>query len=230
MLMDPAEYEGVDPGAKAMRTMDAHLVEEICSMSPCDLETVLSIQPSKENRGTWMVWMVHRVYLNDPSLERLDFTNCGMPTGRQEHRIAPKLVEALADNTHLRHLRLSNSNLHPCEAAKLALSLTKNNTLTTLEIECNHLEPSDLQCIIEALAGNTRLEDLRCRGQFCMPAGPRVFQALKETLESNRTLRRLGMEITDAHWRHEIHRAMSKNKDQQRRQMWAVGDTWSPRF
>lgn len=230
ILVDPPDYEGVDPGAKALRTMDAQIVEEICSMSPCDLHMLLSMQPSKETRGTWMVWMVHRVYLNDPTLERLDFTNCGMPTGRQEHRIAPKLVEALAENMHLKHLRLSNSNLHSCEAAKLALSLTKNSTLSTLEIECNHLEPSDLQCIIEALAGNTCLQDLRCSGQFCMQAGPRVFQAVKETLESNRTLRRLGMEITDAHWRHEIHRAMSKNKDQQRRQMWAVGDMWSPRF
>eukprot|EP00434_Breviolum_minutum_P029276 symbB.v1.2.025894.t1/scaffold2547.1/size76550/6 len=54
---------------------------------------------------------VHRVYLNDPSLESLDFGCFHVPRGDLEPRILPKLFKALASNTHLKQLMLGNTGL-----------------------------------------------------------------------------------------------------------------------
>ena len=66
-------------------------------------------KPDKRKQlGTWMIWMVHRVYLNDPTLDTFDFTNLQMPppigatqdvAASRAALLAPKLVKAIAKNT-----------------------------------------------------------------------------------------------------------------------------------
>ena len=45
--------------------------------------------------GNWMIWMVHRAHLDDPTLLKFDFTNLKMPAGNVEPRISPKLAVAM---------------------------------------------------------------------------------------------------------------------------------------
>merc|ERR1719333_188830 len=82
--------------------------------------------------GDWMVWMVHRAYLNDPELVELNFNNMHMPPGHMEHRIAPKLMKAMETNTHIECLSLMNSNLQKQQGVELAASLLKNCSLQVL--------------------------------------------------------------------------------------------------
>lgn len=162
--------------------------------------------------------MVHRVALNDPKLTVLDFSTYGMPAGAKEPRIAPKLVQALAGNSHLRELHLVDTNLQGGpEAQGLAEALRTNGTLRALSIGCNFLGPSDLRDVFAALAENAALEVLRCSDQFCEQAGWEAFQALAEALKRNRALRRLGLELTDAHWRDQIDRGLVRNAEAARR-------------
>ena len=42
-----------------------------------------------------MIWMVHRVYLNDPTLKELNFSGMQMPRPHDCLVIAPKLAKSL---------------------------------------------------------------------------------------------------------------------------------------
>jgi len=58
-----------------------------------------------------MIWMVHRAWLNDPTLIDFNFNSMHMPEPHLEPRIAPKLVKAMEFNNHVEVLSLSNANV-----------------------------------------------------------------------------------------------------------------------
>lgn len=211
-----------------MSTIDEVLAGQICEVQDLarlqDLDLPFPATLTADNPaylGTWMIWMVHRVALNDPTLTELDFQLYQMPTGTKEHRIAPKLMEVLASNTHLSSLNLIDSNMRSGDQAKaLAASLARNSTLRVLNIAMNVLEPADLRDIFSGLAENTALEELYCSRQFCDQAGWNEYQALAEALKRNRTLRKLGMELSNAHWRDQILRGLIRNTEARRKRRW----------
>ena len=48
----------------------------------------LGAEPSKKLfGGDWMIWMIHRAWLNDPSLKELDFTGMHMPLPHDEQTV-----------------------------------------------------------------------------------------------------------------------------------------------
>merc|ERR1712217_401991 len=100
------------------------------------------------------------------------------------------------------------------QANHLAVALAGNRNLRILNVSCNRLEPDDLQLIFKALAQNNALEQLHCSNQLCASkVGWDVFQVLGLALKENRTLRKLGMDITEPHWRNQIHRDLVRNID-----------------
>uniref|UniRef100_A0A7S1MLW5 Tropomodulin n=1 Tax=Alexandrium catenella TaxID=2925 RepID=A0A7S1MLW5_ALECA len=215
-------------GSWALSTIDEELAGQICTVRDiAQLERLdlpfprVLTGPNPAYLGTWMIWMVQRVALNESTLTVLDFTSYQMPSAAKEPRIAQKLVDSLAGNTHLRELFLTDSNLRGGAQAKvLAASLVKNSTLRALNIALNFLEPADLKDIFAALAENMALEDLKCSNQFCDQAGWDAYQALAAALKQNRTLRKLGMELNDAHWRDQINRALIRNTEARRKKRW----------
>jgi len=161
---------------------------------------------------TWLIWLVHRVYLNDPELTKLVFANFPIPSAEAESRIYPKLVKSLGHNTCLTHLSLNNCGLRGGEEALiLAESLKTNSSLQHLEIESNHFDQTDLQLLFMALASNTGIEALRCGHQFSYRAGYGLFSSIDAALRTNNVLRKLGIHIPDPHWRNEIHRHLQRN-------------------
>lgn len=171
--------------------------------------------------GNWMVWMVHRVWLNDPTLTELDFTSLEMPSGHIEKRIAPKLAQALEHNTHLKVLSLTNANMQKAEAAELAKSMSKNTTLVELNLEGNMLDPTAVRDIAVGVMSNPNcaLEAFRvCHqkqmGQFF---GRRTEEAVGMMMEQNGSIVKLGFECDDPHWRNVIDRALLRNNDVWRR-------------
>merc|ERR1712146_393239 len=115
-----------------------------------------------------MIHMVRRVSENDSELTCLDFKDMCMPTPHAERRIAPELIKALAKNRYLKELSLCRSNLQGHEQAEeLGRALSQNSTLEVLDIECNLLEPADLEAILRGVANNKTLRELRCADQIC---------------------------------------------------------------
>lgn len=211
-----------DPEARAFREwrrqgtqIDEALAQRICEMSLADLARLSPVPDRDRSLATWMVWMVHRVSVNDPSLTSLDFGNLAMPAPRDEPRIVPKLMGALASNTHLVDLSLYCANFHGGEEAiQLSQSLAKNQTLKQLNVECNWLAPVDLEHIFASLRNNTTLRELRCSDQFTTEqAGKTVFAAAHEALQTNRTLQKLGMHLHDRHYNDQITKALIRNTE-----------------
>jgi len=169
----------------------------------------------------WMVWMVHRAYLNDPSLEVFDFNGLQMPLPHFEPRIAPKLMQSMATNTYITSLLLNGSNLHAQQGRQLAESLRVNNALRLLELESNRLDPEAIRSIAEALKQNegNKLEGLKFANQKDMSAsfGRPVEKAVAEMVEKNTRVTKLGFTAQDPHWRDVIDRAILRNGDIERR-------------
>jgi len=220
----PTAAEEVDAGteelgAQTLRSIDQALAQRICSSRLADLRTLwphpMPTSASDASLGTWMIWMVERVAANDPQLTSLDFKNLAMPAPHDEPRIAPKLMEALMKNTHLTELSLFNSNFQGAEQARLlSRALQVNRTLEVLNLECNLLEPDDLQEIFNGLGRNRVLREFRCTDQFCEEQADRVvFKALHDSLQTNFTLQKLGMDLTERHYRDQILKALIRNTE-----------------
>merc|ERR1712083_862374 len=85
-----------------------------------DIEDLLEEPDKKARLADWMVWMVHRAWLNDPSLKIFDFSNMQMPLPKEEPRIQPKLARAIKSNTAIVTLLLNSSNFRNSTAIGLA--------------------------------------------------------------------------------------------------------------
>lgn len=218
-----------DMAESILLSIDAGLAEQICAtQSLQDLrrlplpfeETAAAAEPPL--LGTWMIWMVHRVALDDPSLEELDFSTYPISQVRDDPRIMPKLFKVLRGNEHLRNLQLADCDLFGRDhASDLAAALVENRALRVLNVSSNRFEPDDLESVFKALSQNHTLEELHCNNQFSgRSMGWNNFQALGKVMDDNRTLRKLGLDITDKYWRNSIHRALSRNIDLVRKARW----------
>jgi len=194
-----------------------------------DAKNMLPEPVKAREYGNWMIWTVHRAFINDPTLLELDFTSMHMPPGRIEKRIAPKLMQAMATNTHLEVLSLSNSNLERAEGLLLAESLKQNVSLLELNLESNWLDSSTVRELAESLQSNRRcsLEHFRVSHQKQMGQffGRPTEKAIGEMMQTNETIVKLGFDCDDAHWRNEIDRALLRNNDFWRRRQNAAPDT-----
>jgi len=194
----------------------ANIVEQVTDLSQ------LPHEPSKIRAyGDWMIWVVHRVWLDDPTLFELNFNNMHMPAPHVESRIAPKLMAAMEWNTHMEVLSLSNSNVQKVSGVDLATSLRKNRTLKTLNLECNCLDSISVREVALAIKDNAScaIEHLRFSHQKQMGKfyGRPTEEAVGQMMQFNELIVKLGFECDDAHWRNLIDRALLRNNDYFRR-------------
>eukprot|EP00928_Gymnodinium_smaydae_P000043 TRINITY_DN1001_c1_g2_i1.p1 TRINITY_DN1001_c1_g2~~TRINITY_DN1001_c1_g2_i1.p1 ORF type:complete len:1220 (+),score=312.57 TRINITY_DN1001_c1_g2_i1:100-3759(+) len=208
--------------------------EELVAQFAEELESITdlaNLPPEPPRNGAawhWMLWMVHRVWLNDPTLEVLNFSGLLMPLGSLEPRIAPKLMKGLGHNTYLTHLELANSNMQMTEGEALGESLRTNQTLRVLNVESNFLDQGALQHVLDALRiakDTTAVEQLRISNQSGGNSFGRAFEeAIAGMLEVNQTIVKLSFVPADAHWRYKIDKAITRNCDIARRKRKQGGD------
>lgn len=196
----------------------ANLMEQITRVE--DLQALP--EPSKiKAYGDWMIWMVHRAWLNDPDLVDFNFTNMHMPPGHLEKRIAPKLMSAMKWNTYIEVLSLSNANVQRSQGIELAESLRSNTTLRTLNLECNFLDSDSVRQIALGIKDNPDcgIEHLRFSHQKQMASffGRPTEEAVGQMMQTNELIVKLGFECDDRHWRNMIDRAVLRNNDAWRR-------------
>merc|ERR1712136_479181 len=151
-------------------------------------------EPDKKlNYGNWMVWMVHRAWLNDPTLEIFDFTNLAMPPPDLEPRVAPKLMKALERNTTITSLLLNNTSLNLKQGRALADALLENK---------------------ESVLEQWRFNGQKGVGEFF---GRPVEEAVATLARENKKIVKLGFSCADAHWNDVINKSMIRNTDLARR-------------
>jgi len=206
---------GVDPDSGVNQAFAAS-IEEIMDLAEMPAE------PSKQiTMADWMVWMVHRAFLNDPTLTDFNFSGMKMPLPYLEPRVAPKLMKALEKNTSIVSLNLADSNLQKPQGPEMAEALKKNKTLKVLNVETNNLDSECITCMIKALQENKdavleqwRMINQKHMGQYF---GRPVEEAMETFLKQNHTVVKLGFVCQDAHWRNEIDKCILKNVDLARR-------------
>jgi len=183
------------------------------------LEEALAAQkgPGIKLPQNWMVWMVHRVYLNDPSVTTLSFSNMDVPNSRDERRVGPKLMESLKHNTYLENLELQNSNLQTDLSKALGEALRVNKTLKSLNLEGNSLDANGMLLIAESMSENNGLEILKIQHQKTGTVGVQVEEKFHEALMSNTTLVKLGIRLSNPHHRDQIDRKLMRNIEVRRR-------------
>ncbi|CAE7317926.1 unnamed protein product [Symbiodinium sp. CCMP2592] len=80
------------------QSIDEDFVKRVLACSEAgelhDLEKE-AVASKSSQIGNWMIWMVHRAHLDDPTLVKFDFTNLKMPEGNVEPLISPKLAVAM---------------------------------------------------------------------------------------------------------------------------------------
>jgi hypothetical protein len=191
------------------------------------IEAVIDInelfeEPSKTLAiGDWMTWMVARAALNDPTLTEFNFNNIHMPKPHEAEMIAPKLMKAMATNTHIKVLSLTNSMLQKNSGCELAESLKLNTTLKILNLEANELDSNAVKEIALGISENDEcaIEEVRLSPQKGVGAffGRPVEEAMGLMMERKDRILKLGFECDDAHWRNTITRTLLRHNDFARR-------------
>lgn len=185
-----------------------------------EVTTELPPEPTKARHyGDWMLWMVHRAYLNDETLVDLNFDYLPIPPAHAEERIGPKLMQALRTNSHIRNLSLVSTGLQRDLGHELSKALCENTALQRLNLEANGLDAVALCELADAIreSKTCSLEQLRLAPQQHHSVGRAVEEAIGRMMERNRSIVRLGFDCTDAHWRDTIDRALLRNNDLARR-------------
>jgi len=167
-----------------------------------------------------MLWMVHRAFLDDPEMTELDFSHCHLPLPHDEPRVAPKLIQSLAHNTTIKKVNLNNTNLQNPQGMELAEALRTNTTLLDINLESNCLTSTSIKEMADSIkeSPDCSLETWR----FAMQMGQDYFgrpteQALAEMLETNTKILKLGVNMSDPHWRAKVDQFITRNQDQARR-------------
>jgi len=195
------------------------LIKKICACT--ELPPLYELNPGKEDAYTWMVYMVHRVHLNDGSLTELDFTDKEMPLPQQQQRVAPKLMKALESNTALTHMKLSSTNLQKETGEELADAMRANTTLKVINVAKNHLDSECIMRMASQIKENTAtsIETFDCSFQKSMgeSLGNACELALVELMKENNTITKLPVTIHDSAARNNIDRYIIRNVDRARR-------------
>jgi hypothetical protein len=196
------------------------LVEKIIACETVEevmeFEAIVMEEKKDKKPFNWMIWMVHRAHLNDPTLKKFDFTNLKMPSGLEEPLISPKLAVAIASNDQIEELLLPSTNLQNHEAAVFAVSLRQNKKVRVLNIDSNTLRPLELESLCHGIANQETptLQEFRCNN---VASGRQVFEAVAEMVKKNEFVCKVGLEVKEAHFRGVVDKQITKNNDAARK-------------
>uniref|UniRef100_A0A1Y1JZA2 Tropomodulin n=2 Tax=Photinus pyralis TaxID=7054 RepID=A0A1Y1JZA2_PHOPY len=123
------------------------------------------------------------------------------------------LFDALANNSHLEILSLTNVGLTDRQAFKLADALEKNNTLKVVNVETNFISPSGIVRLVKSLLKTKSVEEFRATNQRSQVLGNKIEMEITSLVEQNPTLLRLGLHLEYNDARHRIAAHLQRNID-----------------
>ncbi|XP_065335695.1 tropomodulin isoform X4 [Cloeon dipterum] len=124
-----------------------------------------------------------------------------------------QLFEALASNTHLEILSLTNTGLADRHTNLLADSLEKNSTLRVLNLETNFISPAGMVTLLKSLLTTKSVEEFRGSNQRSQVLGNKIEMQITEIVEQNISLLRLGLHLEYNDARHRVAAHLQRNLD-----------------
>ncbi|XP_065448492.1 leiomodin-1 isoform X1 [Chrysemys picta bellii] len=154
---------------------------------------------------------LERVKNNDPEMTEVNVNNSDCITGE----ILVRFTEALEFNTMVKVFSLANTRADDHVAFAIAIMLKSNKTLTSINLDSNHITGKGILAIFRALLQNNTLTELRFHNQRHICGGKTEMEIAK-LLKENTTLLKLGYHFELAGPRMTVTNLLSRNMDKQR--------------
>ncbi|TDH13665.1 hypothetical protein EPR50_G00036950 [Perca flavescens] len=155
--------------------------------------------------------LMEQVRSNDPSLTELNVNNSEVI----KTKTLIEFAEALHKNTHVKTFALANCRADDHVAYAIAGTLRSNKTITSINVDSNHLTGKGILSLIQALPHNSTLTELRFQNQRHVCGGKTEMEMTK-ILKENTTLLKLGYHFELAGPRMTTTNILSRNMDRQR--------------
>uniref|UniRef100_UPI003AAC2CD1 uncharacterized protein lmod1b n=1 Tax=Centroberyx gerrardi TaxID=166262 RepID=UPI003AAC2CD1 len=155
--------------------------------------------------------LMEQVRSNDPSLLELNVNNSEVI----KTKTLIQFAEALHSNNHVKTFALANCRADDHVAYAIAGTLRSNKTITSINLDSNHLTGKGIISLIQALQHNTTLTELRFHNQRHICGGKTEMEMTK-ILKENTTLLKLGYHFELAGPRMTMTNILSRNMDRQR--------------
>ncbi|KAG7493291.1 leiomodin-1 [Solea senegalensis] len=155
--------------------------------------------------------LMDQVRSNDPSLTELNVNNSEVI----KTKTLIEFAEALQNNSHVKTFSLANCRADDHVAYAVAGTIRSNKTITSINIDSNHLTGKGILSLIQALQRNSTLTELRFQNQRHVCGGKTEMEMTK-ILKDNTTLLKLGYHFELAGPRMTTTNILSRNMDRQR--------------
>ncbi|KAK1901576.1 Leiomodin-1 [Dissostichus eleginoides] len=152
-----------------------------------------------------------KVRSNDPSLTELNVNNSEVI----KTKTLIEFAEALHKNTNIKKFALANCRADDHVAYAISGTLRNNKTITSINVDSNHLTGKGILSLIQALPHNATLTELRFQNQRHICGGKTEMEMTK-ILKENFTLLKLGYHFELAGPRMTTTNILSRNMDRQR--------------
>ncbi|XP_054837467.1 leiomodin-1 [Eublepharis macularius] len=154
---------------------------------------------------------LEKVKNNDPELTEINVNNSDCIN----NEILVRFAEALEFNTVVKVFALANTHADDHVAFAIAIMLKSNKTLTSINLDSNHITGKGILAIFRALLQNNALTELRFHNQRHICGGKTEMEIAK-LLKENTTLLKLGYHFELAGPRMTVTNLLSRNMDKQR--------------
>lgn len=154
---------------------------------------------------------LERVKNNDPEMTEVNVNNSDCIT----NEILVRFTEALEFNTVVKVFALANTRADDHVAFAIAIMLKANKTITSLNLDSNHITGKGILAIFRALLQNSTLTELRFHNQRHI-CGGKTEMEMATLLRDNTTLLKLGYHFELAGPRMTVTNLLSRNMDKQR--------------
>lgn len=155
--------------------------------------------------------LMEQVRSNDPSLLELNVNNSEVI----KVKTLIEFAEALHNNTYVKTFALANCRADDHVTYAIAGTLRKNKTITSINLDSNHLTAKGIMSLIHALQHNSTLTELRFHNQRHI-CGGKTEMEMARILKENTTLLKLGYHFELSGPRMTMTNILSRNMDRQR--------------
>lgn len=207
------DTEKIDDGKKKGKVTKEKKTEKVgnCIGATTTPNSKAKVEDDEDEDSSMFDELMEQVQNNDPTLSELNVNNSEVI----KTKTLIEFAQALHNNTHVKKFALANCRADDHVAYAIANMLRNNKTITSINLDSNHLTGKGILSLIQALLRNATLTELRFQNQRHICGGKTEMEMAK-ILKENTTLLKLGYHFELAGPRMTTTNILSRNMDRQR--------------
>ncbi|CAB1418702.1 unnamed protein product [Pleuronectes platessa] len=204
-----AEEEEDSTGGKVKKATETEKLGNCVAKSSPNSKA--KVEEEEDEESSMFDELMEQVRSNDPSLNELIVNNSEVI----KTKTLIEFAGALHNNTNVKTFALANCRADDHVAYAIAGTIRNNKTITSINVDSNHLTGKGILSLIQALQHNSTLTELRFQNQRHICGGKTEMEMTK-ILKDNTTLLKLGYHFELAGPRMTTTNILSRNMDRQR--------------